>query len=325
MNYSLIKITQEFLQAKAIRRACDMHKGQAGRALLLTGSLTYPGASWLALSACLRSGVGYATISSPIELIPSLASTLPSAIYLPKQELKTVEEQSQFIALLKKQSAVLIGSGRGLSESSKNELRLCLQFADRLIIDADALSTLAIWQKEGLLTQLLKTRRLRKLKPIILLPHYGELKKLFCSLGTTTSQNLEKMWQAELKKTPFSFNTTDIERLVYGRIVQEAMTAQVLIKGAPTYLIEVDSVSSSIYLNTSGSNALAKAGSGDVLAGLLCGLIAQGIDYQLACQLAVYIHGLASDILEKGTAKRSILPSDLPYAFGKAFKLLNWD
>lgn len=318
----LTYIDSAFLSKKAPMRPFDLHKGQAGQALLLAGSLTYPGVSFLTLSACLRSGVGYASIVSPSELIPSLAATLPSAIFLARKNLSTVAEQQAFSELLRKQSAVLIGSGRGIDKLSELELKLCLLNVRNLVIDADALSMLSTWQKEQYLPKLLEKRRLANLPSVILLPHYGELQRLFLALESNKRQSqFASIYATYKKQFGVALTEREIEHLAYLNVVGQAYSAYIVGKGAPTYIVDTDG----IYRNTSACNALAKGGSGDILAGLLTGLLAQGIDRKLACQSAIYVHGLASDILAKSQAKRSILPSDLPSVFGQAFKEINWD
>ena len=339
MALEVQSINAESLYNKRLLRPQTLHKGQMGKALLLTGSLTYPGAALLSLEACLRSGVGYAHLLCAKELIPHFVVKLPSALYQAQTSLETSTQREDFCKLIHQMDAVLIGSGCSLSELTELELELCLLNVDNLLIDADALTILAKWQTNGKLQGLLKKRSKQNLKPILLLPHLGELKRLYAALANSC-QKLEHTkaltYLKEALKTisPEQGKLTepDLERLAYALIVSQSYQAYVVVKGAPTYLLKEElnyaapeNSNLTIYQNTSGCNALAKAGSGDVLAGLLAGLMAQDLAPDLASQLSVYVHGAASEILSQASASRSILPSDLLAVFGQVFQSIGWD
>lgn len=326
MINQLTEINANLLIKKAPLRPKDLHKDLAGRALLLTGSLTYPGASWLTLGACLRSGVGYASIVSPSELIPSLASTCPSALYITRQDLTTETAIQKFCDLLLKQTAVLIGSGRGITAESELELQLCLQNVDNLLVDADALTILAEWQKSNRLATLLAERQAKGLQRIILLPHLGELKRLFSALDAK-SRNVQLTTTYHSLKEQLDNTLTDkeTEHLAYLSVVSQTYYAYVVGKGPVTYLFDPTNTPLKIFKNTNACNALAKAGSGDALAGLLCGLLAQGINTETACIAGIYVHGRASEVLSQKQAMRSVLPSDLALAFGEIFQEIAWN
>ncbi|MBR6562499.1 MAG: NAD(P)H-hydrate dehydratase [Clostridia bacterium] len=134
---------------------------------------------------------------------------------------------------------------------------------------------------------------LEKIKcPTILTPHPGEMARL---LQTDIASI-----QADREGCARRFATTHGVYLV--------------LKGKGTVIAEPDG---SLYINTTGSSALAKGGSGDVLAGVIASLVAQGYDLSLSCRIGVYVHGLAADRLALEYGKSGVLPSDLPKEIGR--------
>jgi len=264
------------------KREENSNKGSFGKLLMLTGSEDYPGAAHLSLEASLRSGVGYVTFLGEKTLCDSLISKLPEAIYKPGSvKNNSPELLDEVSGLSDRHSATLIGSGSSRSEGLRRLLiRLLSKEGSPLILDADAINALSENPKEG--------RGLIKNSPrkVILTPHPLELSRIS---GIPT-------------------NEIQANRLSVARSFALDNNCILVLKGAATVVTD----GRETYINSSGSSALAKAGSGDVLAGFLASLVASGYDPLRASTLAVYFHGLAADVLAKELSPFGVTPSDLP-------------
>lgn len=263
------------------KRAIDSHKGTFGKLLMITGSSTYQGAAHLTLEAALRSGVGYVTYLGEKELCDSLVLKFPEVIYKPCCVSNLTE--SELDALSQSYSAILIGSGLG--QSKPDELYRILEQllktdGSPIVLDADAINVLA---KDTRRSSDLIASSPRK---IILTPHPLEFSRL----------------------TDIPIQHINGNRLALARTFASEKKCTLVLKGAGTIVCDGQST----YVNSSGSSALAKAGSGDVLAGHLAALVALGIDPTRASALAVYLHGAAADSLAEEMSEFGVTPSDLP-------------
>ena len=273
------------------------HKGSFGSALILAGSARYTGAALLAGRACLRSGVGLLFMAVPRRLHPALAGHMPEAIWelLPEDNgyhcpssLPLVEES------LQNKSAFLVGPGFGLSQSSRELGHLLIQEVlpkyPKLptVIDADMLTILSSIQNWH---QYLPQNT-------VLTPHPGEMARL-----------------TGLSREEVQSNRLDIARSF-------AIERQVVLvlKGADTV---VSSPKGTVHVLPFSHSVLAHAGSGDVLAGIITGLLAQGTSpYYTAC-LAAWLHAKSGLLaLEERAHAASVLPSDLIGHLGKAMAAL---
>lgn len=310
--WQLNEITKQSLQQQAQQRPADIYKSIAGKVLLLTGSFEYPGAALLSLAAARKSGVGYACLNVARDLIPAFAARYPGALYQPRVSADSAEFSGTLSSLLSNYDAVLIGCGRGINSTTMQELKFLLMHANNLIIDADALRLLAELQAQGELAPLLATRQRLNLATPVILPHYGELKSLYqvlasagCSLTAADYALLSQIEDEAARR-----------RLTAALLVQKAYQVNIVVKGIPTYCL----VDNQCWYNTDACNALAKAGSGDVLAGLLAGLLAQGFSAASAMATAVYVHCRAAIVLsERSASTRTVMPEDLPAAFAAVF------
>ena len=195
--------------------------------------------------------------------------------------------ETDFEKLTLKKSAIGIGPGFGISESNKLLLKnLVLAFSGPLVIDASALQMLSL--DIDLLSQ-------RNLTPAILTPHTGEFEKLFGK----TSNDFERMNLALRKATEFN--------------------CYIVLKGHHTLIACPDG---GAFFNTTGNAGMATAGSGDVLTGILTGLLAQGYSQKDACLLGVFLHGMAGDIAATKWGQEAIIAGDIIDALGKAYKKL---
>ncbi len=255
----------------ATRRDKFSHKGNYGHTLLICGSKGMAGAAFLATGAALRSGCGYVTTALPDSYTAALASVYPSAL--------TIGQEADFFChipdRLDRYTSLAIGCGLGRHpELAATVERLFEAYRKPMVVDADAINILAEYPA---LQRLLP-------KGSILTPHDGELARL---VGRWTSQR-EK-----------------IEAVV--RLAKD-LSVVVVSKGAHTMVCLPDGT---MWFNSTGNPFMAKAGSGDVLTGLLAGLMARGYTPQDAARIGVYHHGLAGDMAAAGISGESFCSNDL--------------
>jgi len=265
------------------KREDNSNKGSFGKLLLITGSERFKGAGYLSLEAALRSGVGYVSFVGDSKLCDSLVSAYPEAIYKPygKMDNLTDDEILEITELSKGQSATLIGSGSGDNESIRRlTYSLLTSEGGALILDADAINSLAAEREKSI--SIIKEAKRR----VILTPHPLEFARLS---GSSVSD-------VQLHRIESAIKFAKENKVV------------LVLKGAATVITDGDR----LYVNSSGSSALAKAGSGDVLAGIISSVIATGKDPLEASALSVYYHGSAADELAKELSVFGVTPSDLP-------------
>ncbi|MGI6091307.1 MAG: NAD(P)H-hydrate dehydratase [Saccharofermentanales bacterium] len=285
-----LAVTKDWLSSRRIERCVDGHKGSFGRGLILGGSPGIPGAVILAARGMMAAGSGYAYVRSVPEILPLLADALPSALI---SEVGTAAELLQLTGQLE---AVACGPGAGGSDWL-HFLPNLIESAAQLVLDADALNYVADLSDWEILT----VRRAESgLAPAILTPHPLEFLRL--------APDLEERLKVDRAGAALALATRS--------------QSIVVLKGLAT----VTALSSGVCLyNTSGNNGLAKAGSGDVLTGMICSLLAQGYKAEIAAPAAVYIHGLAADLaLQKLGTARSITPELLLDYLPQSFKQVDW-
>lgn len=258
------------------------HKGLFGHALLIAGSQGMMGAALLSGRALLRSGTGLLTIHAPACGYPILQMGLPEAM------VSSDRHQFNFSELpdLSKYSAVGVGCGLGNKDFSIRALDELLSAIGQkpLVLDADALNIIAAqaWQN-------------RIPAGAILSPHPKEFSRLF---GDAPN---------------------DFARLELQREVAVKYSLYLIRKGAHTAIALPDG---RIWFNSTGNPGMATAGSGDVLTGILTGLLAQGYTAEQSCQLGVYLHGLAGDLAAQQLGHEALLASDIVDQIGSAFQFI---
>ncbi len=273
-----------WVRAHLPSRAPDANKASFGHAVLYTGSAAYRGAAHLSLAATLRSGVGYTHFVGDSALVDSLVGLYPEALY---HAAASAEQGAATLASIDAR-ATLIGCGCGCTEDVYRLVRQSLAFEDgTLILDADAINALC---RFGSVEELKGGKC-----TVVLTPHPKEFSRM-CGQSVEQIQ-ADRLYQAQ------SFART------YGVILVLKGAATIVTDGAHTYI------------NPTGSTALAKAGSGDVLAGLICGLCAQR-EAHIAAACAVYLHGAAADTLSACLTDFGVTPSDLPRQIGKEINAL---
>jgi hydroxyethylthiazole kinase-like uncharacterized protein yjeF len=259
------------------------HKGTFGHALLMVGSYGKIGAAVLAAQGCMRSGVGLLTVHTPRCGYDILQTSIPEAL-VQADESQTKLTQLQETADYK---AIGIGCGIGTDEMTKKAFLQLLGKSEKpLVIDADALNILA--QHKSYLFSIPKNS--------ILTPHPKEFERMF---GET--------------KNPF-------DRTILLQHIARKFKLCVILKGTHTIVALPDNT---CWINTIGNSGMATAGSGDVLTGLLTGLLAQGYEPAKACLLGVYLHSLAGDLAAEELSKEAMLAGDITKYLGKAFLKLN--
>jgi NAD(P)H-hydrate epimerase len=247
------------------------HKGHYGHALLVTGSYGKIGASVLSAQAAMRSGLGLLTIHAPRCGYTVLQSTVPEAMMM-ADENDEVITQVQNAATF---NAIGIGPGIGQTgQTVKAFSHLMEGFRKPMVIDADALNILA------------SHRELLAIIPegSILTPHPKEFERL---VGT---------W------------TDDFDRLEKLKAFARKLKCVVVLKGANTSIASSDG---KVYFNPTGNPGMATGGSGDVLTGILTGLLARSYNPQDAAVLGVYLHGLAGDLAAQNIGYESLIAGDL--------------
>ena len=277
-------IDSDWVNYSLPKRGANTNKGSFGKLLLITGSRKYRGAAHLSLEAALRGGVGLVSYLGIEELASELSAKYPEAIYTECGDISEIgkAEISEAVALSARHSATLIGSG---SDNTDGLLSLAMALLSAeggpLILDADAINALALAGDGG-------RRAIRESKrTVIITPHPLEFARL---CGT----DVAKVQQNRLSLAErFAIENKCI----------------VVLKGAGTVIADGEEV----FINVAGSSALAKAGSGDVLAGFLAALVAQSKTRpSVSAALAVYFHAVAGESLAEEYSSYGVTPSDLP-------------
>ncbi len=271
-------------------RPLDGHKGTFGEVMLVAGSANYIGAVALAGESACRSGVGLVTIATGRKLIDIVASSLREPTWLPlNTDDGAINEGASETVLEAAQTydALLIGCGLGLHQSTREFVRSLVDTGMQLpmILDADALNALSQqpewWESLPAGT--------------IITPHSGEMSRL---TGLPTTQINGERWQV-------------------ARQFAAQCNLVVVLKGAHTIIAAPEGETSVIPIKTA---ALGTAGTGDVLAGLIAGLRAQGVNAFDSARLGAYVHALAGTIAEENIgSSRSVIAGDVLAALGTAF------
>lgn len=260
---------------KLPKRVAYSNKGTYGKALIIAGSVNMAGAAYLAAYAAYKTGCGLVRIVTPKENREILQSLLPEAILTTYEaqnlELEIIEEAISWADVID------IGPGLGKSETAQKILKLVLEKRNcPLVIDADAINIMAKHQefwKENM-------------KEVIITPHLKEMSGI-C--------------QKEIKEIKENLIETATKLASLHKLV-------CVLKDTRTIVADRDQL---VYINQSGNNGMAKAGSGDVLSGIITGLLAQHMEIFEGAALGVYIHGLSGDEAAQKMGQYSILARDI--------------
>ncbi|MFH2137572.1 MAG: NAD(P)H-hydrate dehydratase [Candidatus Omnitrophota bacterium] len=281
------------IKADFLKRKKDAHKGDFGHLFVLAGSRGLTGAACLCTQAALLSGAGLVTLGIPESLNPIVAKKLTEAMTKPLPETKAgslgLKAFTQMKILFNKVDALAIGPGLSQNPQTQKLVRKIVREIDLpMVIDADGLNALAGH------TEILKKRT----SATVITPHPGEMGRL---LGVS-SQRIQKNRRKLAKSFSCRYNMITV------------------LKGQGTIIASPDA---RIAVNTTGNPGMAKAGTGDVLTGIIAAFLAQGQDSFEAVRLAVYIHGLAGDIAVKEKGQISLLATDIIDKLPQAFKQIS--
>jgi len=267
------------------------NKGTFGKVAVIAGSTGMTGAACLSSMAALKSGAGVVTLGIPASLNPILENKLTEVMTFPLTDSGRGslcrECTNEISVLLKDKDVCAIGPGLGRDDSIFYILKyIFINQSIPIVLDADGLNQIS----ENL--SLLKNYA----KPVILTPHPGEMARL-------TGKSIEDIVSQPVKAA--------LELAV-------KLSKIVLLKGAATI---VACPEGRIYINNTGNSGMATAGSGDVLTGLIAGLLAQKYDPYFAAVYGAFVHGLAGDIAANEKGQDSLTAGDIldhmPYAIKK--------
>lgn len=289
-----VLLTDELIGNMAPGRPSTGHKGTFGTCLVTAGSEYMTGAAVLACGAALRSGCGLVRVYSEKRTLDAISTAYPCALQslrdgMPASVLRNAK------ALLKDSDSVLIGPGIPADDLNiRALLELFIIEAKTLVIDAGAISA-AAHDKENILP-LLRQRDV----PAILTPHPGEFARICAGIEGMSPEDTPA--EAALK----------LAKKLGSVIVLKYSKTVIAVPGGR------------VYINDTENSGLSKGGSGDVLAGLAAGLLAQGTAPEEAACSAVKIHSDAGLAAAKKYTQRAMLPSDLEEFLPEAFVKAGW-
>ena len=274
------RVDFDYFERHFPRRPADAHKGTMGTLVSLTGSFGFAGAAILSAKAALRSGVGLHYQVLPESIYPLFGAAVQESVCVPvkgKEGRLCLSDTETIRPTLDRATAVLIGCGMGCTEDTAEAEKAVLTSSKcPVIIDADGINALArhIHSIEGCQGE------------IILTPHIKEFSRLS---GLSVKEILsDPAKHAE----EYSLRHRDVT---------------LVLKGHRTYIAK----NGDVYENIAGNSGMAKGGSGDVLAGIIASLTAQGILPYHAAVMGVHIHALAGDIAAAKLSQTAMLPSDI--------------
>ena len=267
---------------RLMKRDPFAHKGKMGNAMIIAGSYGMGGASVLATKACLRAGAGKVTVHTPKRNNVIMQISVPEAI------IHFDKEETTFSEAVDTEDFNAVGIGPGLGTTEQTAIAIIAQLRRTQcpqVVDADAINILA--NHRAWLQQLPKG--------IILTPHPKEFDRLE------------------------GHSADSYERLSKVRDLTQRLGAYVILKGHRSALCCPDG---HIVFNSTGNAGMATAGSGDVLTGILTGLLARGYGHREACIVGMYLHGMAGDIAAREVGEESLIARDIIRCLPKAFMKL---
>jgi NAD(P)H-hydrate epimerase len=280
-------LTRASMRELITPRTPDSHKGDYGRVLIVAGSRGKTGAAHLAAVGALRSGAGLVTIATPATCQPIVAAMAPEYMT------EALDEGDQGLdpegvdrVIEMARDVIAIGPGLGTAPATRQFIK---QIVDRatmpLVVDADGLNAFAddpdrLAGREG--------------RDIIITPHPGEMARL---VGMSTEE-------------------VQASRLEIARNFAVAHHVFVVLKGHRTLIATPDE---KVFINPTGNPGMATGGTGDVLTGMIAAWLAQLLDAEAACRLAVYLHGLAGDLAEADEGEVAMTAGDVAGHLGDAF------
>ena len=283
-DVALELMTPDWARASLPPRPSMAHKGTFGRTLVVAGSINYVGAAYLAATACTRVGAGLVTVAVPESLIPAVAAKAAEPTYLPLPEsspgVVTPEAAAMILDSLSGYDALLIGCGLGQATATRKVVERLLYSDTPLpptVVDADGLNILSMtsgwWRRFS--------------SEVIVTPHPGEMARLSGESPEAAGRPDRTEWATGCAGE-------------WGKVT--------VLKGAYTVVAHP---SGSAMLSPFANPGLASAGTGDVLAGVIAGLLSQGLKLADAASLGVYLHGVAGERVREKIGDTGMVASDL--------------
>ena len=274
------------------KRQKNAHKGNFGHVFLVAGSKGKTGAALMAAKAALRSGAGLVTIGIPESIIQTFASRVLEEMTLPlpcSEGYFTMDAFGPALQFLEQKASVLaIGPGVSSEPETASFVRaLCLESKVPVVIDADGIN--AFQEESQVLSQIAA--------PCVITPHPGEMARL----------------------TGMSARQINDDRIHVAMEFAKVSNVHVLLKGSPTVLACPDDT---VFINPTGNPGMASAGAGDVLTGVISGLLGQGLLFMEGVKLGAYLHGLSGDIAASKNTEVAMTAGDILDCLPEAFKQL---
>jgi NAD(P)H-hydrate epimerase len=279
------------------------HKGAFGKVLVIAGSLDYAGAALLVCRAAGRAGAGLVTLAVPESLQPLFAAKVVEAttMALPEDDVEEVDPEPALARILDHEhDAVVVGPGLRPGLATAELVRMILASGDDgdapIVLDAEALRSLATMESWWTAAR----------RRAVLTPHAGEFTRLREGSGVDSGADGD-------------LADDDAARGRAAKAASERWGQVVVLKGAKTVIAEP---AGGLAVAPFENPALASGGTGDVLAGAIGSLLAQGLEPYAAARLGVYLHGLAGDSVRERIGDAGLLASDLPEPLAMARKRL---
>jgi ADP-dependent NAD(P)H-hydrate dehydratase / NAD(P)H-hydrate epimerase len=272
-------------------RPLTTHKYDFKKIYVLAGSRGLTGAAAMTANTALRAGGGLVVLGTPKSIYPILARKLTEIMVDPLEETEEgtigLGAKNRILEKLDWADIVVVGPGLSKNEETQRIIQDIVSTSGKfLLIDADGLSAIPIG------SPVWKTNSKKK---VILTPHVGELSRLI----DIPSQEIED------------------NRIEIAREYAKKLNVTLVLKGAPTV---TGTSSGNVYINSTGNPGMATAGTGDVLSGIIAGLLAQRMDKDDAAFSGVYLHGFAGDLANEQVGEKSLMAMDLYESLSDAFK-----
>ncbi len=277
-------VDKKFIFSKMPKRQQNSNKSSFGRILNIAGSKKYKGSAYLSSASALKTGAGYVTLASVDCVCESVSAMLPEVAFYPLNSTQDGSISNDKIDDLYKHDVISAGCGITQNPNTKDFLVKLLNSVNpsqKIVLDADGINIVSCCKDEV------------SLKNVVITPHPKELARFLNVEPEEIINNREK----------------------YARIASQAYGCITLLKGHNTVITNGDEV----YINPTGNSSLAKAGTGDVLTGIIAGFMAQKVNSMDAAILGAYVHGLSAQIISEKMTQYCVLASDvieyLPSAF----------
>jgi NAD(P)H-hydrate epimerase len=285
----VVLLTRSSMREIVTPRAPESHKGDFGRVLIVAGSRGKTGAAHLAALGALRSGAGLVTVATPVSCQAVVASMGPEYMTEPLDEAAGggggLDPEGADHVLELARDVLAIGPGLGQAPATQRFITTLVDRATMpLVIDADGLNAFTahpdrLAGREG--------------RDVIITPHPGEMARL---VGMSTDE-------------------VQSSRLEIARNFAVAHHVYVVLKGHRTLIATPDG---QVFINPTGNPGMATGGTGDVLTGMIAAWLAQLLDAEAACKVAVYLHGMAGDLAEADEGEVAMTATDLGGQIGAA-------